>query len=197
MSTNYKMTIVFNAAGLGVATNVFWFQDTGGSPPIDSIVLDLAQDWAEDMWEPISGLMADTFKLKEGIVDEVDALGVKIRNVGSVAPSIDGNSPGDPLALTTAGSSFVRTSTPRVQGRKRWAGFTDGTAIGGLFINAMLSALATATLEWLAGPGTVLISSFVAGVISERIGDFVPFADSGVATNIPGTQVTRKPLRGQ
>jgi len=197
MATNYKMTVVFNAAGLGVSTNVFWFQDQDSSPPIDSLVLGLASDWAEAMWEPISGFMADSFKLKEAIVDEVDSQGAKIRNVGSIDPAIDGNSPGDPLALTTAGSSFVRTSTPRVQGRKRWPGFHEGTTAGGLFINNLLSALAAATLEWLGGPGTIIFASFVSGVISKRIGDFVPFADSGVATSVPGTQVTRKPLRGQ
>lgn len=196
MATNYKMTIVYNAASLGVATNIFWFQHVGGSPDPDDTVLSLAKDWAEDIYGDLTQFMALAFKLKEGVIDEVDTQGVKVRTVGSIDPDISGISSGDPLTLPAAGSTFARTSVPRVMGRKRWPGFHEGTTAGALFINNLVSGLATATLEWLAGPATIIFSEYVAGVISKRIGDFVPFADSGVATNVPGTQVTRKPLRG-
>lgn len=197
MADNYKIRVQYNLAGLGVSTNVFWVQNTIGVSPPDNLLLDALEGWVEDIYTGLAAFMSDEHTFRDGIVDEVDAAGLVIRTVGSIAPNIDGQNVNDTTALTTAGSSFVRTAVPRVKGSKRWPGLVEAGTINGLFTNQFLAAIAEATLVWLAGPGAEILLGLVAGVISEKAGDFVPFADSGVATNVPGTQVTRKPLRGE
>jgi hypothetical protein len=62
-----------------------------------------------------------------------------------------------------------------------------------LYNNALLAAMAIATSRWIAGPANILSEG---GVWSSKASSFVPFANGGGTSNIPGTRVTRRPGRG-
>jgi hypothetical protein len=141
--------------------------------------------------------MTTQYTLKRAGLDQVDVEGKVLRSIGIMEPNIAGLTGADTVALTTAGSGFARTNVPKTRGSKRFFGFWEARLLGGLWVNVVIDALAQAVFEWLDGPGGEIVSNLVAGVLSTTLQQFVAFSGSGAVTNIAGTQVTRKPLRGE
>jgi len=196
MATNYKVEVRFNNQNLGSAVNVFYAQDTNVTPDPDQDVLDRMETWIQNVYGSLRPLMDTGFVFASGRVLEVDNLGVLVRIIGGINPDISGLVTAQTLTLPAAGSATARTATPRVQGRKRFGGLVEGSLLDGLYDNALLTALGTALIQWLIGPGFGIVASWLSGVISSKLENFAPFDDNGLVTNIPGTQVTRKPGRG-
>ena len=193
----YRIRMEFSQQGLGIAQNIYWLQNNDLLQPTDGQLLDAAVDWMTAIYAPLLPHMATTIKSRGLVMDEVDTGGLLVRLIGSRAVAADGQSLDDPLPLPAAGSGFVRTNAPKVRGGKRFPGIREAGTIQGLFTNAVTTALAAAVLEWLSGQGIPILLDLITGVLSVTLAQFVPFSDSGVVTNVPGTQVTRKPLRGQ
>ena len=91
---------------------------------------------------------------------------------------------------------MARTGIPRVQGRKRLPGIVESAQFDGLFANALLNALAQAALVYILGLTGWPEISYFPGVPSSKTASWQRFEGTGTVTNIPGTQVTRKPGRG-
>lgn len=193
----YRLRQEFSQQGLGIAQNIYWLQNDTLLPPTDSQLLDAAVDYMEAIYAPLLPHLADTLTSRGVVMDEVGTDGKVIRTIGSRSTAINGESDNDPLALTTAGSGFVRTNAPKARGGKRFPGIREAGTIQGLFTNTVVTALAAAVLEWLTGDGIPILLDLVTGILSITRSEFIPFSDSAVVTNVPGTQVTRKPLRGQ
>lgn len=193
----YRIRMEFSQQGLGIAQNIYWLQNEDLLPPTDSALLDSAVSYMEAIYTPILPHMSDTITSRGLVMDEVDTGGFLVRLIGSRAVAADGESADDPLPLPAAGSGFIRTNSPKVRGGKRFPGIREAGTIQGLFTNAVTTALAAAVLEWLSGEGISILLDLATGVLSKTLLEFVPFSNSAVVTNVPGTQVTRKPLRGQ
>lgn len=190
----YKIILTFNLNNLSTAQNSFVFSDNGIIPSTDAFVLSEAEDWITNMFDAIKSYMDAGVTLTSAVVDELNnATGEVLRHVGSISPSASGALTGDSLPHFAAGSVFARTGVPGVRGSKRIAGISEAQSTDGLFQNGALAALATLAARWLVGPAA---SAFLGGVWSSKALSFVPFVNQGGATNVPGTQVTRKIGRG-
>jgi len=195
-SAIYKVNVRFNLFSLGSAVNVFYCRQSTGTLSGDSTVLAALEDWITAILTPAATITKSTVTLAGAQVLQVNAAGVTQRIVGNITPTWSPAGTGDSLALPTAGSLFARTNTPKVRGAKRVPAFTEGYQSDGLFNNTVVTVLAGYALAWLLGPAGFGLPESVAGVVSSAVVDFVPFNGTGAATNIPGTQTTRKPLRG-
>jgi len=190
-----RVNLRFSQQNLGSAVNVYHMEYNPTAT--DSQILSETTDWMEDIYSPLRSFMDAGCQFASGQVLEVNGLGETIRVIGSITPTVSGTVSGDQLALPTALSAFVRTGFPRVKGSKRFPGIGESWQSDGLFFNTLINALVQAVLAWAGSRGSILTLLWTPGVISGQQGDFVPFEGTAVVTNIPGTQVTRKPLRGQ
>lgn len=191
----FRVNLKFNMASLGRGMNVFHFE-IPGTVPSNTVIKNAVNGWLAAILTPVATMTADSVTMIGANILEVSNLGVTIRNVGETVPAWSPAKTDDVLPLTSAGSVFMHTDVPKVHGSKRVPGFSDVTTTGGLFTNSPLTALAGYLLPILLGPAGFGLPGAVAGVISSAALSFVPFSGSGVATNIVGTQTTRKPLRG-
>jgi len=201
MAANFNIRITFNAMNLGVAQNTFTFRDTFAATRPDAVLLADALNWMEAFYAPISPYLDSQMVFMGGQVDEVAFVAGKleiIRNVGTISPAISGTQNAQGTALTTALSLLAKTATPKVRGGKRLGAFTENHMVDALWTNTLLTQGVTATAVWIGGPSSVPGGStaFEAGVMSTALQGFAKFTGQGSVTNVPGTQVTRKPLRG-
>ena len=190
-----RVNLRFNQQNLGSAVNVYHAQY--GEPYADTALLEECTQWMEDIYTPLRQYMDAGCTFASGQVLEVDNEGTTIRVIGGITPVVSGNASGDQLTLVAAASAFARTEFPKVRGGKRFPGISEGQQQDGLFLNPLMAAMVDAVVAWISERGSILTELFTPGVISLQQLDFVEFAGSAVVTNIPGTQVTRKPLRGQ
>jgi len=195
MSKLYKISVRFNDNNHGVAMNSFTWLETSLVPLPDAQVLERSEQWLNAIYAPLRIYMDTGYSFVEAQVDEISqATGETVRGVGGITPTIGGQSAQDMLPAPDAGSALARTAIPRVRGQKRFGGFIEGQQTDGLLLNPLLSALAAATTQWILGAALEPAAS--TGVWSSKTLGFVPFNGSGVVTNVPGTQVSRKPGRG-
>lgn len=195
MPAIYKVTVAFNQNNLGRAMNSFTWRDNVDTFLLDSAVLAASENYINDIFGPLRPYMDTGYVFIEGQVAEIAAAdGSVVRLVGGITPTISGTAAGDMLPSVVAASGLARTEVPKVRGTKRFGGIVEAKQDNGLFDNPLLAALAGAVAEWIAGDALGLLSS--PGVWSEKQAGFVPFNGSGLVTNIPGSQVSRKPGRG-
>jgi len=190
----YKVEVKFNQQNLGSALNVYWFQIEGTQPTNTQIKAGVT-NWIESIYAPLVPTMDAGCTFSSCRITVVDTDGNTIGEVGDITCDISGSQSGHQLTLVAAASAFARTLVGKIQGRKRFPGISEDRNTDGLFDNVLLNALAQAALEWVA---TFAISTFFGhpGVLSLSTGTFKQFTGTAVITNVPGTQVTRKPLRG-
>lgn len=189
-----RVTIKFNQQNLGTAVNTFFMEYNAGAS--NSAILSECTDWMEDVYGPLRPHMDSGCVFGSGEVAHVAPDGSTLSILGSITPNISGTAAGDSLPLVDAASAFARTDVPRVRGSKRFPGISENAAGEGLFFNSIMAALASAVLGWVSQRGSILTWLWNPGVISSKTGTFERFSGTAVITNIPGTQVTRKPLRG-
>ena len=194
MAQTFKISLKFNLGNITVGMNIFHFKTYAPPPVSDGFVLASGEDWIEAIWAPIRGQIDANVQLMNGWIDEInDATGEVVRHVGAIFPVVNGTLAGDSLPYVDTGSMFARTNVPRVRGGKSIAGISEVNTVDGLFNNAALAALASAAAQWIAGPAVPLVDG---GVWSSKVAGFVPFANGGGTTNVPGTRVSRRPGRG-
>lgn len=190
----YQVSIRFSQQALGSAVNVFWFE-AGIQSDVPQFLSDVA-DWVEDMYDTLRPHMDQGTVFASGAVNRMNINGTIAEVMGSINPVISGQDSGQQLALPTAGSVFARTGEPGVRGSKRLPGIVEDVLVDGLFTNAILQAMLSFAASWILGPSAFGVGGAFAGVLSSKLEAFAPFSGSGATTNVPGTQVTRKPLRG-
>lgn len=193
----YKIALSFSNNARGLAMNSFtWAYDFGSSVLDDSVVLSTSTTWINLIFNSLRPRMDSGYVLTSAVVSEISPVtGELIRIIGGITPTCSGTAATEMLPCVDAASAFCRTQVPRVRGSKRFGGVIEGDQADGLFNNTLVTALATAVAYWLAGPSAGF-PGYSSGVWSSRVSNYVPFANSAVVTNIPGTQVSRKPGRG-
>jgi hypothetical protein len=195
MATYYRVDMKFNLANTGSAINNYVFRCSDGIPPLDILVLATAEAWMEKIYSPMRALMHTSTQLASARVVQIDATGTTIREVGGISPAVNGTDTGDNLPAPVAASITARTNTSRVRGGKRFPPFSENESVNGFWINAVVQALVQVALAYLGVPD-VFFDNYQAGVISSKTGGFVEFNNKALVSNVPGTQVTRKPGRG-
>jgi len=195
MAAVYSVNLKFNAGNTGVAHNVFYMQYTNLGQPPDAGVLNMAQSWLNRVYAPLRNFMSTSYVSQGARVDLLDADGRIDRHIGTVSVVATGNSGNDPNSGPTSMSGLARTGIPKVRGGKRFPGIIDTKVAGLLLTNDAVGAMAQAVAEWLVAD-TSFPFGYQSGVWSTRENMFIPFSASGMVTNVPGTQVTRKPFRG-
>lgn len=190
-----KTTLTLNRGNQGVAMNTF-FHSTGADSPSWSTISAALTTYINNLYAPMRNFMSTAMTLISCTVEEVNSAGEVIGLLGSITPTVDGNSANDMNSGPTAMTIGARTLYPKIRGSKRFAGVTDGNVVNQLLTNAALNGLAQAAAAYI----TVYSSggvNFSPGVISTTLPGFAHFSLTGAwAKNIPGTQVTRKPGRG-
>ena len=195
MAKYFKVDVFYNMASLGKGLNVYHFS-LPEPVPTNAVIKTGVRDWLTAALTPLRSVSATSLTMLNARISEVNGAGVKVRNVGDITPTFTATYSSDILPLPASGSCLFRTDVPKVHGSKRIPGLAEGTTSGALFSNITMTAMAGYVLALLLGPNGFGLPGAVAGVISSAIVDFVPFNGSGQTTNVVGTQVTRKPLRG-
>ena len=191
----FKISAKWNQQNLGTAINVFHFEENSGTPT-DASLLARAAEYLEDVYNPLVSGMDTGCVFMSGQLSQVAANGETIRIVGSITPTFNAQLGGDQLALTSAASIMARTGDPKARGSKRMPGISEAMQSDGLFSNALLAKLALSALAYVIDGGNILTWISYQGVLSTVSQTFKRFSGTAVITNVPGTQVTRKPLRG-
>lgn len=195
----YKVTLGWSVSGLGREYNTFAFREMRPTTDTDANILTDLTAYLTSVYQTsgLRNVMHTSRVFYSGVCWECSASGGTIRQVGTLgSANLSGQSSGDAEPGPVALSVTARTNTPDVRGGKRFPGVVDGGIVGGLLTNGVMSILVAAATRYIT-PYTVLgVVWYQPGVFSSKTGAFVPFNNQALVTNIPGTQVTRKPLRG-
>ncbi len=195
----YRATLGWSVAGLGREYNTYSLREDRPTTDTDANILTdiMAYLTGIHVTSGLRNIIHTSRVFYSGVLWECTAGGAVIRQVGTLGSSVlNGQSGGDGEPGTVALSVTARTNTPDVRGGKRWSGVVGGGIVGGLLTNGVFSIVVAALTRYLT-PYTVLgVKWYTPGVFSTKTGGFVPFNGQGLAINIPGTQNTRKPLRG-
>lgn len=195
----YRATLKWTQGSLGIVQNTYTFRHNAVSQDSDTILKANVNAWMQGIYD-LSGyrdIMHTSLAFGSGLLEQITSIGTAIRIVGGFGDStLSGTSGGDSEPATVAGSATARTNVSGVRGGKRFPPPADNNVIGGLLTNTPFSFLVAATVRWLAGYTVLGVPRYVAGVPSTKTGGWVDFNNTGLVINIPGTQVTRKPMRG-
>lgn len=197
MTMYIKIAASWNMGSLGIAQNTYTLRWSGAINPLDSVLLSAMSAYLTSIYvtSGLTGVMHSSCTSLGAQVSEITASGALVRIIGGISPAISGTSGGDMNAGPTAMSGTARTNVPKVRGSKRFPGVIDSGVVGQLLTNSVMSFLVAAVSRWISGAGSTG-GNYVAGVPSTRTGGWVDFNLTGLVKNVPGTQVTRKPLRG-
>jgi len=195
----YKATLRWNNGVLGKVQNTFSFKHNALTQDSDTVLLANVSAWMTGIYvtSGLRNIMHTSVVFSDGGLDQVSATGDIIRHVGGFGDAnLSGQSTGESMPGPVAMAATARTNTPKVRGSKRFPPPVEGAVAEGLLTNSAMSFLVAATTRWIAGYTVLGVPRYVAGVFSSQVSSFVPFNGTGLVTNIPGTQVTRKPGRG-
>lgn len=192
----YRANVKFNMQNLGSGVNTFVFEIPGGTQPSNNEIRQAVKDWIEDLYDEIKTQMDNGCTFASGQIVRLASDGTTDALIGGFSADISGTADGSQLASTTAASMYARTDLAGIRGSKRIPGIFEGAQDNALFDNSLLVDLAFFAGKMLFNFFVTFILEGVPGVWSTREQAFVPFSDTAVVTNVPGTQVTRKPGRG-
>ena len=206
LGDNLRVVVRFGIIGARVIANHFFSQYIGIASLSDATAVSKLSDWMGDVYGPIEDVMDSGISLGLCQVDEVgvtgvydpdpavnDAKVVVIRTLGTFTFGFTPAAAGDQYAPQIAAVGVCNTALPKVRGRKSFGGLSETAAAEGVLNATGLTKLGTTTTEWLGGPSFHDVGTdWLAGVMSLREGDFVPFNGVGSVTNIMGNQVRRK-----
>lgn len=181
--------------GSTVAQNVFYaqFNDTGGSNADQDVVDDLV-DWVDDIFNQIVNQMSDTITAGEVKVYQWDALDLDWDEIGSNVATFAPADVGEMLPHGVAAVMTGRTFDADVNGRKFFAGFSEGEQDGSYWVALALTNLLLAGAQWLTTfAGTATGSTFYPGVWSVAQVVFRRFVDNLIVNGVAGYQRRRKP----
>lgn len=209
LGDNLRVTVRFVVAGAKVISNHFFTQYIGLGVISDSEAIAKLEDWVQEIYDPIGDMMDSSISIGVCQVDEVavegvydpdpevnDAKVVTVRSLGTFVPAIDLLSSGDQYATQIALVGVANTDQTKVRGRKSFGGITEQWIGEAVLMATGLTKLAAGVTEWIGGPSYHDVGTeWLAGIMSQREGDFVPFNGTGSVSNILGNQVRRKMRR--
>ena len=178
-----------------VAQNIFWvlFDNDGTSTDEDDVLDDL-EDWIEGIYDNTKGSVSTAVSLDDMKVYVYDSVDDDFDEVGDRTVTTVGTSGTELLPHGVAVVTNIGTTNPDVQGRKYWAGFTEGLNDDGYIVSTAVASFALQAGDVITPfTGAATGSTFTPGVYSITRSAF--FASNGEAgTNLLlGYQRRRKP----
>jgi hypothetical protein len=204
-SDNIRVILRLVGTGETLYANTYYCKLVGGASIPESQVLSDMEDWATSMLGHLDGVMDSEIDLGDCQVDLVEVEGVYnpdpelntakvsvVRPIGYISPAFSPVQVGEELDGISTGSVVVKCFTPGPKPRKSISGFTEALVSQKILSNAVLSALTSFAISWLAGPSF----SYFVGTMSLVSAIFEAFDGTFTIKNTGGTQVTRKIGRG-
>ena len=178
-----------------VAQNVFWctFDNDGTSADEEDVTDDL-ETWLEGVYANLLAQLSTGWSLtqldayvRDAVEDDFDEIGTSfLTGVGTDASQL--------LPHGAAALTRIQTVNPDVQGKKFWAGMTEGQNGTGNLTAAVITALGLANADWAtAFTGAQTGSGFTPGVWSIAKTAFFAFANEQIINTFWGYQRRRKP----
>ena len=189
-----KTVLEYVVPGSSQALNVFhWVY--GGIEKEDTLVVSDLVEWATDDWGDDWAALADNnTQLSNMILQQVDNVGLVLRDIGSAFLNIDGAAVSGSV-MPAANSAYIQadTATPGVQGRKYIPGATEEQVEQGIFGPGAIVTMGFLLLDWITTFTPTSGGSYFPGVISSKLLDFELFQASGLIEDVPAYQRRRKP----
>lgn len=177
-----------------VVQNVFNAVVTGGGSPweADDIVED-AVSWAQDLFFNLTNQISDQMDGSQVQVYEYDSVDDDWDEVGSQAFTWNPSHTADEQPRGVAALINLKTTDPDVSGKKYIGGFTEGGCDAGLWLSAVITALASFAVDWYAGfVGTDSGADWAPGIWSPTDTVFKQAIPAVIIPTIPAYQRRRK-----
>ena len=165
----------------------------GGGPYSDEDVIDDCEDWLDNMYANLGGLMSDEIAGNEVVVYKYDSVDDDWDEVSSQAWVMNASQAGEQLPRGVAALVRMWTEDADVQGKKYIPAMTEAHLDDGLFNSALITFLLAFAADWyLPFVGTATSANFTPGIWSV-VGKVLKAGIDHVATStIPAYQRRRK-----
>jgi hypothetical protein len=187
-----RLVVEYGIPAASAVLNVFYFE--AGGAMSDEDAGDDAADWVTnqwgDAWKNLGGILSEILTWS---ADTVDTEGHVLHNIGSGLVGLAGlvGSEEEPPAV----AAYIKADTefPKTRGSKYVPGLTEASVDNGYIDGTMLAVMATLlNLYMTAFSGTASLKTWVPGVPSRTLAQFVPFQGTGTITDVPAYQRRRK-----
>lgn len=193
----FRVTCFFDMPYSVQAQMVWHVHQEGISTTTDADFMDACKDQLKlGWWDNIKASLDAEVIFDRIQFDEVNAAGEITRFVGWRTVGDNGTGGSEMLPHMDALLQTLNTQVPGVRGRKYTPGMVEGDQNNGLAGSTTVSRLAASLGEILAGFVVNPATQWYFGVISQKVGDFVTFSNTGKVTNLLATQRRRRIGRG-
>jgi hypothetical protein len=198
-----RVTCRFKNTISGDVVNVFHFWVSDGAGDSDANVMDDLEGLIDTMYTGLSGQLQndlDPYDIRFDVVTLVGGLEHVTRSMGTRSWTLTTNpsASGDGIPQTNAAIVNLRTSIPKVFGRKYIGTLGEGNTADGSITGAVSTALTT-WASYLLSSYAGSIMTYVAGVLTSKSEEgldwFAPFVGA-VINSVLGTQRRRRINRG-
>lgn len=174
--------------------NVFNAVITGAGAPWDAQdVVDDAEDWLDNMYANLVGVMSDEIDGNEVVVYEYDAVDDDWDEVGSQSWTFNPTSTPDELPRGVAGLVRLWSTDPDVQGKKYIPALTEGSVDEGLISASVVTQLLAFAADWYTPfVGSTTGGTFTPGIWSVAQTVFKAGIDHVATSTIAAYQRRRK-----
>jgi len=192
-----RVTMNYARLFASAVQNVFHWQIEGGNPT-DEQVRDALEDWTINDWaDRWVFLASDTTTLTSIRVLVVSNLGTVLRDLGTVDIGVIGNSMDSVTSAAVSAYMIGNTLDPTIRGSKYVPCISEETINNGAITNAALTDLGLLLVQYLFDISVAPAGFLIAGVLSKKLADFLPFAGVGSIEQVPAYQRRRKPQVGE
>ena len=187
-----KTVVDYFYPGAGTALNIFYHK-LFDAPQTDTDVLDALEtffdtEWGE-LWDEIASDQATLGNISAQIVSPT---GVVLRDLGSRVINRVGTEVSQVMPAAVSGYMQAYTQTPQIRGSKYVPGIAETAVDNGQFNATATTNLVALLTQYLDNVLVTAGNNLVPGVLSDKVGDFVAFTDSGSINTIPAYQRRRK-----
>lgn len=165
----------------------------GGGPYADTDVMDDLEDWLDDMFANLVGVMSDEIDGNEVIAYKWDSVGADWDEVGSQSWTFNPTVTFEQLPRGVAALVRLWTTDPDVQGKKYIPGLTESAITDGLYGAGTITNLLAFALDWYTVfVGATSGATFTPGIWSVVGSIFRAAVDHYATSTIPAYQRRRK-----
>lgn len=187
-----RVVLHYSQPNAGDCQNVFHFLMTDDEPT-DAGLLEGIADWVTDVWAPDWAAIASSVAILEYIdVDIVNVAGEVLRNIGGAIIDVNGDSVTQVTSAAVSAYLLAYTELPKQRGSKYLPGLSEDAVASGTINPAYLGQLAILLADYLLDISIPDGGTIVAGILSKKLAEFIPFLASGAIEALPAYQRRRK-----
>lgn len=192
-----RVTMSYARLFASAVQNVFHWQIEGGNPT-DEQVTDALEDWTVNDWaDRWQFLASDTTTLTDIRALVVGLDGTVLRDLGTIPIGVVGNSPDAVTSAAVSAYMLGNTLDPTLRGSKYVPCISEEMINNGALTNDALADLGLLLVQYLFDISVAPAGFLIAGILSKKLVDFIPFAGVGAIEQVPAYQRRRKPQVGE